>query len=330
VALDELKSDIWELSPLDFKDKILEEDACLARRKDNHKLLAIGTEALVMRGRLDSIAEIVFPFSRSRILDQEGAKVLLQELLKKVFKGAIFNPSVMVIIAVDATSLQRKLVSQLFYDLGFSRVDLIAKPLAAAIGAGIPVADASGTLFLQMGASEVSLSMIALGSILFHEESDCAGNFLNQRIVDHLVAKENFAISLETAETIKRQVFSFVDQAQANLVVAGKTVNGANPLELTIKTTDLEPIANFLKAEYQSLIDALFTKIPPNLMTDALQKGLLLSGGFAKLTGLEDFLSTQLTLPVALLDASDLLASIGATAVLKNLALFSNSFSFEV
>ncbi len=329
VVLEELKNEVWELSPLDFKSKVIEEDACLARRKDNHKLLAIGNEALAMRGRLDSFAEIIFPFSQSRIIDHEGAAVLMKELLKRVFKGFILNPSVMVTTVAGDTTFNRKLISQFFYELGFSRVDLIAKPLASAIGAGVPVADSSGTLLLQMGASGVSLNMIALGSILFTQKSDFGGDFLTSKIIDHLADRENLAISLESAEMIKRQVFALVANSRS-LTVTGKTINGANPLELTIKNIDLEPLADLFKDEYKSLVDELFTKIPPDLMNDVLQKGLLLSGGFAQLAGLEDFLSAQLSLPVALLDEPSLLASIGATIMMKNLDSFSNSLAFDI
>lgn len=329
VVLDELKNEVWELSPLDFKTKVLEEDACLARRKDNHKLLAIGSEALAMRGRLDSFAEIVFPFVQGRIFDHEGAVVLMKELLKRVFKGLVLNPSVMVITAAGNTALNHKLISQFFYELGFAKVNLIAKPLASAIGAGVPVADASGTLLLQMGASSVSLNMIALGSILFTQKSDFGGDFLTSKIIDYLAQRENLAISLESAEMIKKQVFSLIVSTNS-LTITGKTINGANPLEITIKTADLESLADLFKAEYQSLIDELFTKIPPDLMNDALRKGLLLAGGFAQLNGLEDFLSAQLSLPVALLDEPSLLASMGATIMLKNLDSFSNSLMFDV
>ncbi len=317
VMIDDLKNDVWELSPIDFRAKILEEEACLARRKDTHKTLAIGKEALAMRGRLDSFAEIVFPFAKSRIIDQEAATILMKELLKKVFKGMVLNPIAMVTTVAAATSLERKILSQFFYDLGFSRVNLIAAPLAAAIGAGVPVADTSGTLFLQMGSSGAQFSAIALGSLLFNEDSDFGGDRLNNEIIDHLALTENFAISLESADLLKKKVFSLIS-SKKTLSIAGKTINGANPLELKIKSSDLEPIADRFKLEYESLINALLTRIPPDLVSDVLQKGLLMSGGLAKIDGLEDFLISKFSFPVALLDASDLLASMGAVAMLKN------------
>ena len=328
LVVDELKTDVWDLSPLDFKNKVIIADACIARRKDNHKLLAIGGEALAMRGRLDSLVEIVFPFQQSRIMDQEAAHLLLKELFKKILNGLVLNPSIMVVSKANATPLTRQLLSQLFYDLGFARVDLIAEPLAAAIGGGVPVADSSGTLFLQMGASEVSINMISLGSILFSQSSDWGAHYLNTKIIDHLALNENLAISWDSAELLKRQVFA-LQKSSRSLSVTGKTISGANPLELSIKSSDLAAIAKLLKIEYQALFDSLLAQLPPDLMADVLQKGLLLSGGLAQLNGLEAFFSQQFALPVALLAEPDLLAIMGAAAMVKNIDLFSNSLSFD-
>ncbi len=328
-VIDDFQNDAWELSPIDFRAKILEEDACLARRKDNHQLLAIGREAAAMQGRIESFAEIVFPFQESRILDQAAATLLMKELLKKVFRGLVFSPTLIVTSAAKATLLTRKLLSQFFYELGFTKVYLLAAPLAAAIGAGVPVADSSGTLFLQMGANSLQFSAIALGSLLFSEKSYFAGDRLNQAIISHLSLTENFSISLESAELLKKQLFSLTPSTKS-LSVIGKTVNGANPLELKIKASDLEPIANQFKVEITSLSQALLAKIPPDLVADALQKGLLLSGGLAQIQGLEDFLSQELNLPVALLDEPDLLGCMGASLLLKNINLFADNLLFDL
>lgn len=329
VSVDDLKSEVWELSPLDFRAKVIEEAACLARRKDNHKLLAIGNEALGMQGRLDSLAEIVFPFANSRILDQEAALVLLRELLKKAFGGLVFSPELMLTTSAAITPLSRKLLSQLFYDLGFTKVHLIASPLAAAIGAGVPVADTSGTLFLQMGAGSLQLGIVALGSLLFYEESKFAGNRLDLEIIEHLTWQENFVISLSGAKQLKKEVFSLVP-SKKSLTLLGKSNTLANPLELKIKTDNLQAVVDKFKLELEVLSKALLDKIPPDLLKDALQKGLLLSGALARIQGLEDFLSAKLNLPVALLDEPDMLASMGAATMLKNIGSFGHGLSFEI
>ncbi len=329
VAVDDLKSEVWELSPLDFRAKVLEEAACLARRKDNHKTLAIGNEALAMQGRLDSLAEIVFPFANSRILDREAALVLLRELLKKAFGGLVFSPELMLTSSATATTLTRKLLSQLFYDLGFTKVHLIASPLAAAIGAGVPIADTSGTLFLQMGAGSLQMGVIALGSLLFYEESSLAGNRLDLEIVEHLTWQENFVISLGGAEQLKKQVFS-LSPSKKSLALLGKSNTLANPLELKIKAEHLQAVVDRFKLELEILTKSLLAKIPPDLLNDAMAKGLLLSGALARIQGLEDFLSTKLNLPVALLDEPDMLAVMGAATMLKNIDSFGQGLSFEI
>lgn len=329
VQVDDLKSEVWELSPLDFRAKLIEEAACLARRKDNHKLLAIGNEALAMQGRLDSLAEIVFPFSNSRILDQEAASVLLRELLKKAFGGLVFSPELMLTTSAKTTALSRRLLSQLFYDLGFTKVHLIASPLAAAIGAGVPVADSSGTFFLQMGAGSLQLGIVALGSLLFYEQSDFAGNRLDLEIMEYLALEENFVISLSGAKQLKKEVFSLVP-SKKSLTLLGKSNTLANPLELKIKTDNLQVVIDKFKLELELMSKALLDRIPPDLLEDALQKGLLLSGALAKIQGLEDFLSAKLNLPVALLGEPDLLSSMGAATMLKNIDSFGSGLSLEI
>jgi rod shape-determining protein MreB and related proteins len=329
VALDELTSDIWELSPIDFKTKVVQEAACLVKRQSDQKVLAIGQDALAARGRLASSGDIIFPFYQSRIMDRQAAMVLMKTSLKKVFNGIVLNPSLMLVSKASLSLLDKKILSQFFYNLGFNQVNLIAEPLAAAIGAGIPVADSSGTLLLQMGASQLQLSIITFGSLLFNEDSNWAGDRLNLEIIDHLAKTENLMISVESAEELKKQVLSLVP-TKASLKVMGKTVNGSNPLELLIKTEDLKPVAEAFKIECESLMKALLAKLPPDLISDAMQKGLLLSGGLARLQGLEDFLSHKFALPVAVLDEPDLAASMGAVTVLKNLELFNEALSFDI
>lgn len=321
VAVDRLESSVWELSALDFRSKMLEDDACIVRKKESGKTIAIGSEALSMRGRLDQSLELVFPFVRSRIIDQEAAQTLLKALLQKVFNGLIFSPEVLVTTVANATLVDQKLLSQLFYSLGFAKVHFIAEPLAAAIGAGIPIADSSGTLLLHMGASSLQFTSIALGSVLHCKQSDFAGRSLDEEIRDHLSLHENFNVSLENAAFIKEKVFSLQDNKKS-LIVMGKTRSGSNPLELKIKNENLSAVTDLFKVECESLLRTLISDLPPELTQDVTNKGLLLSGGLARLNGLEDFLLKTFKLPAALLEDADLLAAMGSAEMLRNIKLF--------
>jgi len=96
VAVEKLTAAVWELSATDLRSKMLEEDACLVRKKDSKKVIAVGSEALAMRGRLDQSLELIFPFWQSRIIDQKAASDLLKNLLRRVFNGLVFSPEVLV------------------------------------------------------------------------------------------------------------------------------------------------------------------------------------------------------------------------------------------
>jgi len=316
VAVDQLAGAVWEMSALDFRSKMLEEDACLVRQKASGKVIAVGSEARAMRGRLDQSTELVFPFWQSRIVDQKAARSLLQNLLQKVFNGLVFSPEVLVTTVAAATKVQQKLLSQLFYELGFSKVHLIAEPLAAAIGAGVPIADASGTLLLHLGESSLQFSSIALGSVLFNKRSDFAGAKLAEEIRDYLAIHENFDLALESADLLKQKVFS-LQESKRSAAVMGKARNSGNPLELKIKNTDLNGVADLFKLELEALLWELLAVLPPELTQDVTNKGFLLSGGLANLDGLEEFFLEKFELPVALLEDSELLAAMGAAEMLR-------------
>lgn len=314
----QLESSVWELSSLEVKSKMLDEAACLVRRKQDKSLVAVGQEALEMRGRLDDSMELLFPIIGSRIIDEGGAKALLRQVLKKVFNGLLFNPQVMVTTVVAATPVQQQILTQLFYDLGFSKVTLITAPLAAAIGAGVPIADASGTLLLHMGASQLQFVSIALDSVLFSMRTDWAGWRLDQEIVEHLALRENLLVSLEVAERLKQRVFSLAREAhRGTQKVMGKSVTGHNPLELQIATTTLQPVAAFFQTELFALIQSLLQQLPPELVQDVMAKGVLLTGGLAQLHGLEEAVSNKFGMPVALLEEAELLALMGASEMVR-------------
>lgn len=318
IEVNQLESSVWELSSLEVKSKMLDEAACLVRRKRDKSVIAVGQEALAMRGRLDDSMELVFPIVASRIIDEGAAKALLRHLLKKVFNGLLFNPQVIVTTVAAATSVQQQVLTQLFYDLGFSKVNLIAAPLAAAIGAGVPIADSSGTLLLHMGASHIQFVSIALDSVLFSERTDLAGWRLDQEIVEHLALQDNLLISLEFAERLKHMVLSLANQAdRATQKVMGKSITGRNPLELHVGSATLRPAAVFFQTELFAMMRSLLQQLPPELLQDVMGKGVLLTGGLAHIHGLEEALTNEFGMPVALLEESELLALMGASEMMR-------------
>lgn len=319
VEVGSLQSSVWELSSLELRSQFLEIDACIVRRKHDQQLVAWGKEALAMRGRLDADMELIFPFVASHIVDWGAAKQLLRQSLRQVFNRFVFSPEVLVTTVAAATAVQRRLLTKLFYELGFAKVSLIAAPLAAAIGAGVPIADASGTLLLHLGASNVQFANIALDSVLFVRSSQLAGWDLDQALAATLRQNDNFLVSLESAQALKEQVWHFAPPVKSpSLTIVGKHALSHHPLELTIKATHLQSVINLFRVELLQLLQELLALLPPELIQDVTRKGVLLSGGLAQLSGLEALLVEELAMPVALLEDPELLALMGTVEMLRS------------
>lgn len=321
----------WEINVNAVQQHLIEEIACVARARGSGKVLAVGYEALEMRGRLDQEVEVVFPFEVSRLVEVEAARRLLQAVLRRAFnQHLIIQPQVMVVTNSQISEITRQSISDLFHELGFAKVHLVAAPLAAAIGAGVPVADASGACILHLGASSVEASMIGLASVLAVKHSRRAGNHIDQAIRDLLARDEQLLIGHETATLLKEQLLQLDSQAPAiqKLEVVGQTVQQHLPQALHVKSSLLEPVAAQMRSEYVSLLRELLQAVPPDLTTDLLHKGLLLTGGLAQLHGLEAFLSRELQLPVALVEESDKLAIMGAVLLLRNIARTGGGLSY--
>jgi len=302
-----------------FHDKIIDEYACLARRKADYKIIAFGRDAYEMRGRLSAEVEIVFPFDQGRIIDLAAARSLLSFLLKKAIKGRVLNPVVMVTSPASASDFSKKQLSNLFYDLNFAEVYLIAKPLAAAVGAGVPIADASGTLFLQMGASISELVVVSLGTLSAHKSSNYASLELGRNLARLLAKDESFLLGVDAIEKIKRQLISVDPEYQGRLSLTGKSLKTGAPLEMKIRSKMLWPVMSDFRKHYLALIKSMLKQLAPELTEDILDKGLLLSGGLSQIDGLEAYFSLQLGIPVAVIDEPNLAALRGAVLMLDAL-----------
>jgi len=331
LMIDEQNTQAWESINNDWSARIIEDGACVARQKVSGKIIAVGQAALVMRGRLEKEVDIIFPFLESRLLDKEAAVFLLRSLLKRAFNQyLVIQPEVMVVSAAQISDLDKQLLTELFDELGFSKIYLVAAPLAAAIGAGVPVADASGACLLQMGDSCVEAVVIGLGSVLFVTHSNQAGHWLDQEIIDFLRQSENLLIGHEAASQLKHTLLNldFDNVSPAKLEVVGQTAKQHLPQSLHVKSKDLQSIAALARQEYACLFEALLSMMPPDLSIDVLHKGLLLSGGLAKVQGLETFLSQHFKLPVARMEDSAQLAIIGAATLLANIKLFEGRLEY--
>lgn len=307
-----------------------------AGKQGGAKVLAIGQDAWEMRGRLGKEVDLIFPLVAGRIVDQELAKLLLKELLKRALKvdsflPFVWSPIVMVTVRASTSDFARRQLVKLFYDLGASEVYLLAEPLAAAIGVGVPIADPSGTLLMQLGASTIEAAAISLGTIVNHQSNLWTGALAGWAVDDllraFLLKEHHLMISQEASEQLKKQL-SLDDSADFKLSLSGKDLVSQQARTLELNNLDFAPILTGLAQAYLQMIEELLKQIPTALLSDILDKGLLLSGNFAKITALDQYLAKHLKMPVALVDDPDLAAATGAVTVLENLDQFKESLAY--
>lgn len=195
------------------------DQACVAIKRASSssqiKVLAIGRDALEMRERLGDEVEVIFPIIAGRIIDEKLAKILLKELLKRALRvdrilPVVISPVVVVTVKAGTSEFSRRSLSRLFYDLGVSEVHLLLEPLAAAIGVGMPIADASGVMLMQMGAVGVEAAALSLGSVVSFQSNlwtgTVAGWELDELLRAYLVKQHHLLVTLEASESLKKRI----------------------------------------------------------------------------------------------------------------------------
>jgi len=262
----------------------------------------------------------------------------------------VISPVVVVTVKAGTSEFSRRSLTRLFYDLGVSEVHLLLEPLAAAIGVGVPIADANGVMLMQMGAVGVEAAALSLGSVVSCQSNlwtgTVAGWELDELLRAYLVKKYHLLITLEASEVLKKQIkldpsnelsnedsgkdekTQNKEKAEGLINLVGRDLISHKAKTIVISNQELAMVITPVIKDYLFLIERLLEEMPNALLADVLDRGLLLSGNLAKLNGLDQFLARSLKMPVALVDDPDLAAATGALTVLENLELFKASLAY--
>lgn len=313
------------------QDTPISEVSCLAIDQRTKRVLAVGSEAAVMKGRVGGQVSLQYPFQRGVVSDMESALALIKVGLQQLLPPkVVLNTVIMASLPASATIAERESTTQLMYALGAQEVYTIAQPLAAAIGAGVPIADASGSFLLHMGQSQVEGAVISLGSLVAHQRSDYAGQQLTEHIQTGVKKRHGLRIGDQAARDLLHTVASALPESKRSLLVTGQDVRTNGPKELPVTARDIQP--EILKAldYYEALLQQLLTRVPPELTVDVIDKGLLLSGGLSQLEGVEQYLTQKMGVPVAVVDEPEKAVIRGIATVLHHLELFKQSLGYQL
>jgi rod shape-determining protein MreB len=286
------------------KGVVLREPAVIAVSKDTKEIKAVGLEAYRMLGRTPGNIIAVRPMADGVIADYTLTEKMLKAFIQKVLTGParFIRPTIMVCIPSGITDVERRAVVQAVHEIGARKALLIEEPVAGAIGAGIDIAEPIGSMVVDIGGGTTDIAMISLGGIVESASVRVAGNVFDRAIIAFVRAKHNLLIGDRTAEEVKVTIGAAV------------LANGMEPLTMEVRGRDLidglpktvimttDDVMTALRPSLERIADgvrAVLEKSPPELVSDVIERGIVLTGGGANLRGLDLYLHRITNIPVA-------------------------------
>jgi len=288
---------------------VLNEPSVVALRNEKgvseSTVIAVGQEAKNMLGRTPGGIEAIRPMKDGVIADFKITEKMLQFFMKKVLKSGFFSPSPKVLICVPcgATQVERRAIKESAVGAGARDVYLIEEPMAAALGAGMPIEEASGTMILDIGGGTTEVAIISLNGIVYSDSLRCGGDLFDDAIVKFVRRVYGIIIGEATAEQIKEEVGSaFKSKIVKKNEFRGRAVASGLPQSFEISNGEiLEALSEPLVMIINCLRTAL-EQTPPELSSDIAQNGLVVTGGGALLEGVDKLINNRTNLPVSVAD----------------------------
>ncbi|HZJ09125.1 MAG TPA: rod shape-determining protein [Trueperaceae bacterium] len=285
------------------KGILLREPSVIAMVRDTGEVKAVGEEAYRMLGRTPGNIVAVRPMRDGVIADYDLTEKMLQAFVRKVLKGPsrLFKPQVMVCVPSGVTEVERRAVLQATREVGARKAFLIEEPLAAAIGAGVKIAEPTGSMIVDVGGGTTDIAIISLGGIVVSESLRIAGNEFDESIIRHIRQKENLLIGDRTAESVKTKVgAAMVRNAEDNIEIEVRGRDLINGLPKSIRVTT-EDIVEALKEPLQKIADGVrrvLEQAPPELVSDVIDRGIIMTGGGSLLRNFDELLRQTTGIPV--------------------------------
>ena len=264
---------------------VLNEPTIVAVEIEGRKVLAVGNEAKKMLGKTPEYIEIIQPLEDGVVADYEVTEAILRCFLRQVMGNAWFlGPEVMMCVPAGVTQVEQRAVLDAVLAAGARKAYLIDEPLAAAIGAKIPVAESFGNMIVDIGGGAAEAAVIALGGVVVHKSVRVGGNRLDRAIADYVRKKHNMIIGGQTAESIKIQLGSAIKLKRTeSMEVSGRDSVYGLPKNLTVDSDEVyEAMTPILELIIGAIKGAL-EMTPPELVADIVDRGIVLSGGTSQL-----------------------------------------------
>ena len=305
------------------KGVIVNEPSIVALNKNNQKMIAIGHEAKKMLGRTPGDIEIIRPMKDGVIADFEVVEDMLREFIKRVHINRFIHPKMVISIPSNITEVEKRAVRDSAEHAGANEVLLIAEPMAAAIGVGIEIHQPIGNMVIDVGGGTTEIAVIALSGIVCETSVKIGGDEMNRVILQFLKRNYNMLIGEKSAEEVKCALGSAVPlEEEITLPVKGHDLIAGVPKTIEVSSVQ---IREALSEPINVIVDAVrlsLEKTPPELASDILDRGIILTGGGALLRGLDERIREETNLPTSVAEDPSTCVVRGTGKVLDDIEFY--------
>lgn len=288
------------------KGILIREPSYVARHKRSGAVLAIGSEAKLMAGKTPEAIEAIRPLRDGVIADYDGAEAMLSYYIKQVHESSSWiskvpRPKVIIGIPSGVTEVERRAVSEAAVAAGAREAYLVEEPMAAAIGAGLPIDEPRGQMIIDIGGGTTEIAILSLGGIVLNKSLRIAGDELTEAIIHFSRVKYGLLLGEATAEEVKIQVGSAVNidkTKELQIVVRGRDLGNGLPKSMKFDESEVrEALAPTLQTIVRAVMDVL-EETPPELVSDIIQHGITMAGGGSLIRGFDKMISESTKMPV--------------------------------
>jgi rod shape-determining protein MreB and related proteins len=310
------------------KGIIVREPSVVAQRTDTKTIEAVGNDAKKMIGRTPGNIRAIRPMKDGVIADFETTAAMMRYFLRQAQKKTLFgrHPNVMVCVPSGITAVEKRAVTDAAKQAGAREAHTIEEPLAAAIGAGLPVWEPTGSMVVDIGGGTTEVAVISLGSIVTSRSIRVAGDEMDEAIMQYIKKTYSLLIGERTSEILKMELGSALPLEQTeSFEIRGRDLVSGLPKELTVTS---EEITDALTDTLNSIVEAVkvtLEKCPPELAADIIDRGIVLTGGGGLLRNLDKLLTRETGMPVIVAENALDCVAIGTGLSLDHMDLFKNN-----
>lgn len=306
---------------------VANEPTVVATSVDDNKVVAVGIEAKKMLGRTPESLIAVRPMRDGVIADYQVTEAMLRYFIGKVTgKFRFLRPDVMVCVPAGCTQVERRAALDATLSAGAAHAYLIDEPLAAAIGAGVPVSAPSGHMIVDSGGGSTEAAVISLGGVVVHKSVRVAGTKIDEAIIAYMKKNHNLIIGDTTAEDIKIKIGSAIKlPKEEKLEISGRDLVFGLPRTVTVTSTQITTAIKPTLLQMVGAVKAVLEDTPPELAADIIDKGIIMSGGTSILRNLNRFVTEETGVPAHVADEPLLCVVRGTGLVLENIELWKRS-----